>query len=363
MTDMQVRRITWRTADVARVFVMAAAFLFMWRLFWLVHMAVFLVTLAVLIAIVLHVPARWLTRWIPFAVALPIVVLLFLGGLAGLIVSIIPEIAQQMRLLATELPQTLEQAQRWFAEQSGQGPDSALGRNITEQLTEAVGRFVPLAFNLITTLLGSFAIIVLAVFFAAQPGAYRQGFLRMMPAESRDRWEMVYDEVGKNLKIWTIGKAATMLAVGVCTYIGLTLFGIPGALALAAFAALLEFVPNFGPTIAAVPAILAAFAISPTTALYVTAFYFVLQQIQSAITIPLVERRAVNIAPALLMVWQLMLAIGFGILALFVATPLLAIVVVVVRMMYLEPREERERWDRRDAEKRDAGDADPVPAG
>lgn len=349
MSDMQVRRITWRSADVARIFVMGAAFLFLWRFFWLVHSAVFIVMLAVLIAIVLHEPARWLSRWMPFAVALPLVVVLFLGGLAGLIVSMIPELTQQMRLLATELPQTLEQAQRWFAEQSGQGPESQLGRSITQQLTDFAGRFVPLAFNLITTVLGSFAIIVLAVFFAAQPAVYRDGFLGLVPPESRERWAEVYAEVGRNLRVWTIGKALTMLAVGVATYVGLSLFGIPGALALAAFAALLEFIPNFGPTIAAVPAILAAFAISPSTALYVALFYFVLQQVQSAITVPLVERRAVNIPPALLMIWQLMLAIGFGILALFVATPLLAVFVVIVRLLYLRPREALYAWDRRDA--------------
>jgi predicted PurR-regulated permease PerM len=356
MSDMQVRRITWRSADVARIFAMGALFLFLWRFFWLVHSALFIVMLAILIAIVLHQPARYLARWMPFAVSLPVVVILFVGGLVGLIVSMIPELSQQMRLLATELPQTLEQAQRWFAAQSGQGPDSELGRNLTRQLTEFAGRFVPLAFNLVTTLLGSFAIIVLAVFFAAQPAVYRDGFLRLVPPDARERWAVVYADVGRNLKIWTIGKAVTMLAVGVCTYIGLTLFGIPGALALAAFAALLEFIPNFGPTIAAVPAIIAAFAISPSTALYVALFYFVLQQIQSALTVPLVERRAVNIPAGLLMVWQLMLAIGFGILALFVATPLLAVIVVVVRIMYLEPTEARYQWDRRES------DARPDPA-
>ncbi len=347
---------------MARIFAMGALFLFLWRFFWLVHSALFIVMLAVLIAIVLHQPARWLARWMPFAVSLPIVVILFVGGLAGLIVSMIPELTQQMRLLATELPETLEKAQRWFAAQSGQGPDSELGRNLTRQLTDFAGRFVPLAFNLVTTLLGSFAIIVLAVFFAAQPAAYRDGFLRLVPPDSRERWADVYAEVGRNLKIWTIGKALTMLAVGVCTYIGLSLFGIPGALALAAFAALLEFIPNFGPTIAAVPAIIAAFAISPSMALYVALFYFVLQQIQSAVTVPLVERRAVAIPAGLLMVWQLMLAIGFGILALFVATPLLAVIVVVVRIMYLQPTEARYEWDRREADRQPApGTGQPPP--
>jgi predicted PurR-regulated permease PerM len=348
MSEIEVRRITWRSADVGRIFVMGAAFLFLWRFFWLVHSAVFIVMLAILIAIVLHTPARYLSRWIPFVIALPLVLLVFLGGLAGLIVSMIPELTQQFRLLATQLPETLEQAQRWFAAQSGQGPESELGRTITRQASEAVGRFIPLAFNLVTILLGSFAILVLAAFFAAQPALYREGFLRLMPPDSRDRWARVYADVGRSLRTWTIGKAVTMLVIGVCTYVGLSLFKIPGALALAALAALLEFIPNFGPTIAAVPAIIAAFAVSPSTALYVALFYFVLQQIQSAVSVPLVEKRAVDIPPALLLVWQLMLAIGFGFLALFVATPLLAVLVVTFRIMYLEPAEARQTWDRRE---------------
>ncbi len=154
-------------------------------------------------------------------------------------------------------------------------------------------------------------------------------------------------------------KAITMVAVGIATWIGLMLFGIPGALALGTLAAVLEFIPNFGPTIAAIPAVIAGFAISPITALYVALFYFVLQQIQSAITVPLVERRAVNIPPAALLAWQLMLTIGFGFLALFVATPLLAVLTVAVRILYLEPSEERQAWDRRET----AEEIPPLPAG
>ena len=349
MPDAQVRRITWRTADVARVFLMGMLFLFLWRFFWLVHNALFIVMLAILIAIVLHVPARWLSRWLPFRYAFPLVVLVFVAGMVGLVIAMIPELLAQMRLLATQLPETLEQAQVWFTRQTGQGPDSEVARTIARQATEFIGRFVPLAFNFITTILGSFAIVVLASFFAAQPELYRELFLRLMPPETRDRWAEVYDEAGRNLRAWVLGKAATMLMIGIVTYIGLTAFKIPGALALAAFAALMEFIPNFGPTIAAMPAVVAAFAISPSTALWVAVFYFLLQQVQNAITVPLVERRAVNIPPAALLVWQLMLAVGFGLLALFVATPLLAVLTVAVRRMYVEPSEERQAWDRREA--------------
>lgn len=351
MADAEVRRIIWRSADVARVFVMGMIFLFLWRFFWMVHSALFIVMLAILIAIVIHAPAKRLVRLgVPFRIALPLMVIVFVGSLVGLMVAMVPELMAQVRLLATQLPETLDQAQVWFRQQTGQGPDSQLTRSLSAQVSGFISRFVPLAFNLISTVLGSFAIIVLATFFAAQPEVYRDLLLRFTPLETRDRWRAVYEEAGSNLRRWTLGKAVTMLGIGVVTYIGLSLFKIPGALALAAFAALMEFIPNFGPTIAAAPAVVAAFAISPRTALYVAAFYFLLQQVQNAITVPLVERRAVNIPPAMLLVWQLMLAVGFGILALFVATPLLAVLAVAVRILYLEPSEERQTWNRREGE-------------
>ena len=349
MPDTEVRRIVWRSADVARIFAMGMLFLFLWRFFWMVHNALFIVILAILIAIVIHAPAQRLVRiGVPFRVALPLMTVVFVGSLVGLLVAMVPHVAAQIRLLAHELPVALEQVQQWFRSQAGEGPGSDLSENITQQATEFIGRFVPMAFNMIATVLGSFAIIVLATFFAAQPDVYRDLLMKVVPTESRDRWERVYEEAGRNLRQWTLGKALTMLFIGVVTYVGLTLFKIPGALALAAFAALMEFIPNFGPTIAAAPAMIAAFAIAPSTALYVAAFYFLLQQVQNAITVPLVERRAVNIPPAMLLVWQLMLAVGFGLMALFVATPLLAILVVAVRILYFEPNEERQTWNRRE---------------
>lgn len=349
MADTQVRRIIWRSADIARVFAMGMIFFFLWRFFWMVHSALFIVILAILIAIVIHTPAKRLERMgLPFRIALPLMTVVFVGSLAALLIAMVPHLMAQVRLLATELPAALEQVQTWFRSQAGDGPGSEFSENISRQATEFVGRFVPLAFNLITTLLGSFAVIVLATFFAAQPNLYRDLLLHVVPSESRERWERVYVEAGRNLRAWTVGKAITMVFIGLVTYVGLTLFEIPGALALAAFAALMEFIPNFGPTIAAAPAVVAAFSVAPATALYVALFYFLLQQVQNAITVPLVERRAVNIPPAILLVWQLMLAVGFGLMALFVATPLLAIIVVAVRILYLEPNEERQTWNRRE---------------
>ena len=349
MPDGGVRRITWRTSDVARVLTLVALFVFAWRFFWMVHNAFFLGLLAILLAIVVHAPARWLARWIPFGAAFALVVLVFLGAIAALAVILVPQVVEQMGMLAGQIPTAMDVVVDWVEAKTRGGPDGEISSRLNAQLAEFVGRFVPLAFNLISAALGSFAVLTLAIFLAAQPDVYRGMLLRMVPPESRDTWSRIYDEAGRNLRAWVLGKAFTMLLVGIATYVGLTLFGLPGALALGTFAALMEFIPNFGPTIAALPAIVTAFAVSPLTALYVAIFYFAVQQVQNAITVPLVERRAVNIPPAALLAWQLMLTIGFGFLALFVATPLLAVIVVATRVLYVEPLEERQRWDRRDA--------------
>src|SRR5690606_1494221 len=273
----------------------------------------------------------------------------FLMSLGGLMIAVIPQVLDQFGQLSQELPAAVNEAGDWLSDRTGVERDAEFAREMNTQFLGFMERFLPLAFGAISAVIGSFAIVVLAIFLGSQPEVYRNLIIRVTPPPSRPRIARVYDEAGRSLRNWVIGKALSMLAIGIITWIGLLLFGIPGALALAAIAALLEFIPNLGPTLAAIPAIVAAFLISPATALWVAVFYIVLQQIQSGISVPLVERRAVNIAPAALLVWQLMLAIGFGILGLFVATPLLAVIVVAVRILYIEPTEERYAWDRRDA--------------
>jgi predicted PurR-regulated permease PerM len=344
----QVRRITWRSADVVRALGLGVLFLFLWKFFWLVHSALFLVLLAILIAIILNATASLLARWLPFHLSFLLVLGGFLAGLGYLLVRMIPQLVEQGTQVAAQMPNALNGVAGWYQSKTGAPPNPQLSADLNRQLSQFVARFVPVAFNLITTLLGSFVIIVLAAFLAAQPATYRELFLGVIPEDERPRWQRLYDEIGGMLRTWVIGKALTMLGIGIATYIGLILFGVPGALALAALAALMEFIPNFGPTLAAIPALVAAFSVQPALALYVAIFYFALQQVQNAITVPLVERRAVNIPPAALLVWQLMLAVGFGVIALFVATPLLAVIVVSVRILYFEPAQELREWDRRE---------------
>lgn len=368
MADSVVRRITWRNADIARVLLLGLIFLFLWKFFWMVYSALFLGLLAVLIAIILHTPAKHLSRWMPFRLSFAITVLAFLAATAWLLVTMIPQIVHQLPVLARQIPLAIAVVTDWIREQTGGTGDGQLVGQINEQLGEFVGRFVPFAFNMIGVVAGAVAIFTLAVFLASQPELYRDLLLRLVPPSGRPQARAIYDESGRSLRNWVLGKAFSMAVVGLFVWLGLLYFDVPGALVLGMVAALLEFIPTFGPTIAAAPGVVSAFLISPQTALYVAIYYAVLQQVQNAVTMPLVERRAVDIPPAALLLWQLMLAVGFGIIGLFVATPLLAVIVVAVRVLYVEPTEERFAWDRRDTAAADEAatvsrDDGTVPAG
>jgi predicted PurR-regulated permease PerM len=127
-----------------------------------------------------------------------------------------------------------------------------------------------------------------------------------------------------------------MVFIGVLTWIGLSVLGVPLALTLGLIAGLLSFIPNFGPILSAVPAMLIAFVDSPITALYVGGLFIVVQLIESNIVTPLIEKETVELPPGLTIMFQLALAVLVGGLGLVLATPLLAVVMAIVQMVYIE---------------------------
>ncbi len=128
----------------------------------------------------------------------------------------------------------------------------------------------------------------------------------------RKRVREILYEIGDTLSWWLIGKVASMLFIGILTWVGLSIIGVPLPLTLGLIAGLFSFVPNFGPILSAVPAILLAFIDSPTKALYVLILFVVVQLIESNLVTPIIERRTVELPPVLTIVAQLALSILIG---------------------------------------------------
>lgn len=151
----------------------------------------------------------------------------------------------------------------------------------------------------------------------------------------RLRGREVLDEIGVTLSKWLVGKAYSMVAAGVMTAVGLSLLGVPLALLLGIIAGLLDFIPYVGPLMAGVPALLIAFSDSPAQALYVLLFSAV-QLVQGYLLEPLIDQHTVALPPALTITMQVTFGAVFGMAGVALATPMTAVLVVLVAMLYVQ---------------------------
>jgi predicted PurR-regulated permease PerM len=298
---------------------------------------------AVLLAIFLrglaHFAGRYVKmgeKWLVLIVAVALIIIL-----AGAVTLLAPSVAEQVRNLREELPRSAQAAGEYISQ-------FGWGQAIVEQLpsiddvrrnidASGVLRQVGGIFSSTVGAIGNFFLmILLAIYFAFEPKFYIDGFIKLFPIDRRERVSQVLADVGQTLHWWLIGKTASMLFIGILTWIGLSILGVPLALTLGLIAGLLSFIPNFGPIISAIPALLLAFIDSPKTSLYVLFLYIGVQLIESNVVTPLIERETIELPPAVTIVFQLGLALLVGGLGLILATPLLAAILVVIQMVYIQ---------------------------
>jgi len=163
-----------------------------------------------------------------------------------------------------------------------------------------------------------------------------EGALHLFARRKRDRMREVLYEIGNVLRRWLVGQSLLAACVAILTGAGLLLLGAPFPFALALLAGLMEFVPYIGPFLAAVPAILVGFSEGPQLALYIALLFVGIQLTESYVLAPLVQHRAVHIAPAAILFAQVLMGAIVGALGVAVATPLAAAIMVAVSMLYVE---------------------------
>ena len=179
-------------------------------------------------------------------------------------------------------------------------------------------------------------VVVGGIYLAAQPELYRVGMLKLVPARGRALAAQALAASGRALRLWLLGRIVSMAVVGTLTWLGLTVIGVPSALALALVAALLEFVPFIGPILSAVPAVLLAFAESPEMAIWTALLFLAIQQFEGNVLEPLVQQRAVDLPPALLLFALVAGGLVFGVVGVILAAPLTVVLYVLVKRLYVQ---------------------------
>lgn len=179
-------------------------------------------------------------------------------------------------------------------------------------------------------------IIFLGIYFAAQPTAYRDALLLLVPPARRPRVGEVLDQAGETLRRWLLGQALTMSVIFLVVWFGLVLVGVGPAFVLGLQAGLLAFVPTLGPLLAGVAIVLAGLAGGLWGVIGALAVYLTAQTLESYILTPMVQKRAISVPPAFLFANQIVLGLLFGLYGLALATPLAAITRIFILRLYVE---------------------------
>lgn len=312
----------------------ALAGLFLWQ-FGPFLMVIFV---GILLAVALHAPSALLARHTPlsygWSLAIVVVALVVLG--VGVGWGAAPSIASQADEMRARIPELLELGR-------GRLEQYQWGRDLLESGTGGAGdiatssRLWTGVAGAFSTVFGAVANLVLILFvglyLAVEPGLYKRGVIFIAPDRARPRLNELLEESASVLRYWLFGTLLSMLTIGILSFIGLSLLGVPLALLLAVIAALLAFIPNIGPVIAAVPAVLLSLLEGPQLALYVALLYVGVQTVESYLITPFIQRRTVSLPPALTIASQFLLGMLAGALGLFVATPLAAVGLTVARKL------------------------------
>ncbi len=175
-----------------------------------------------------------------------------------------------------------------------------------------------------------FIVLFLGLAFAAQPGVYRAGLLFMAPAKHRARTTVIIDRIGYTLERWLIAQIITMAAVFFVTWIGLAVIGIQSSFILGIQAGLLAFIPTVGAILGGLIVVLASLASGWVAGLSAFVLFLGVHALESYVLTPIIQRQALDIPPATLFAFQILLGVVFGIWGLALALPLMAIAKVMI---------------------------------
>ena len=179
-------------------------------------------------------------------------------------------------------------------------------------------------------------ILIIGIYVALEPQLYERGVAWILPRHRRKDFHITADRMAYTMRRLMAGRLVGMVFEGIFTYVLLAWYGVPMAALLAILTALLAFIPNLGAFVSGILMVLVGFSGGVEMGLYTIFVYVLVQAFDGYIIIPMIAKKTVDLAPALVLAAQLIMGILFGILGLFLADPLLAMIKVI-----LERRAER----------------------
>lgn len=240
-------------------------------------------------------------RRIPRVVSVLLIYVLIIGILVGTVSLLVPAVINETSSFVSNFPNYLSNLGL------NQSISSEVVKGFANNASMAPGAIFQFTFSVVNNIVAILAVLMFAFYMLVSRDRLEDQIEASFGEEKKKEWGGLIDTLEKKLGGWARGELILMLVVGVATYIGLRIIGIPYALPLAILGGLLEMVPLLGPIVAAVPSVLIGFGISPLTGLGVVAMAFLIQQLENYVLVPKVMEKSAGVSP---LVTLIALAVG-----------------------------------------------------
>ena len=262
--------------------------------------------------------------------------LLAIGFFAILLFVVIPPLVREIKEFVNDLPVYVNWISITFSNSNVPGiTTDNLDQIVSSRLDTALANLLRVVLNVFSVFLLFIAVAVFSFYLLLERDKIKRNLHHFLPHLPKERVDTLASKIEEKLGSWVRGEIVLMIIVGTLTYIGLTLLRVEFALPLAVIAGLLEIVPNVGPTISAIPAVIVAFVQAPILAVGVLALYILVQQLENTLIVPKLMEKAVGLSPLVIIFSLLTGGSLFGIVGALLAVPAAAIIHVIVED-YLE---------------------------
>lgn len=268
------------------------------------------------------------------------------AALLGLFAILLPPVVEQTRSLFVVLPTYIETWETGIDHFVARFPamrdvwkpgDHPLITALYDQLSQQAETLVPRVLSFVHVMIDCFAVGVMSIYLALQPGVYREWLIALFPPIHRDLVRDVLRDLADALRAYIVGQLLAMTVLAALTALGLYLLDVPYWLTFGVFTGLVAVVPFFGTLVSTtLPALFVLGGPGGgTRALYVLLLGVIIHLIEGNLVSPLVMSKKIDMPPVLTITAVLVIGKLLGPLGLVVALPTLVTVMVIVRRILI----------------------------
>ena len=292
---------------------------------------IFQIFVALLIMTILNPTVTRLKKnKIPRVASVLIVYFLVFGFLIAFFALLIPPLVEQSTNFAQSAPRILQDLKIpiFVVEETT--------RQLTSQLSSLPAQILRISVSVFSNVVSIITVLFFALYFLLARDKIESQLSNFLKSEDVKKIDHLLTELEKGLGGWARGQLILMFMVGISTYIGLLILDIPFAVPIALLAGVLEIIPNIGPVLSAIPAVIVGFGISPLTGVAVAALGFLIQQVENYVFVPKIMEKSTGVSPIITLI---SLAVGFrlaGIVGMIISIPSIIILQVLVKQYFIK---------------------------